>query len=75
MRAVILHGIGTANAIVYVDGRVVCWNTINATQDPNHPRRMNLPRGTTGYSIRVELWGHFEMDYLNIEYEWLGGEG
>lgn len=72
-RAVIMHGDGTAYAVVFVDGRKVSQGTIQATQTPDRPRRLNLPRGTTGYSIRVELWGHFRMDLLNTEFDPLPG--
>lgn len=73
MRAVILHGAGTASGRVYVDGRLVAEGMLVATQDPDRPRRLNLPRGSTGYSIRVELWGYFEMDHLNVEFDTLPG--
>lgn len=73
IRAIIMHGAGTAAARVYVDGRFVTEGTLVATQDPDRPRRLNLPRGSTGYSIRVELWGYFEMDSLNVEFSLLPG--
>lgn len=55
------HGRGTGTFRVYCDGRYVAQQTVTATQTPDWARKMNLPRGTTGYCLRYEITGELEI--------------
>lgn len=71
MRAVEVHGKGTFSARVWVDGSMVVANATGvASEGPTKPRIIALPRGTKGYTIRIELCG--SMDILRgfiVNYE------
>lgn len=63
-RSLELHGNGTGTFRVYCDGRYISKQTVDATQTPSWARKMNLPRGTTGYCLRFEITG--DMDVTGI---------
>lgn len=55
------YGSGTVSVRVYVDREYVCDDeSVDITSVPGGLRKVNLPKGTKGYTIDIEMAGVFE---------------
>ena len=70
---VVVYGIGSAFCRFYVDDKIVGTATSEAIEAPTKPRRMALPRGTKGYTFRLEIVGFFRPLAIELEFDYLGG--
>lgn len=74
-REVLVHGDGTCNVRVYLDGGIVTFPSGNkyavltSIDTPGHPRRLLLPVGSWGYSISVEVAGVMDLRLIEINYD------
>ena len=60
-------GAGTASVRVWVDREFVCDDTsVDLTSVPGGLRKVNLPKGTKGYTIDIEMFGVFDPRSVEI---------
>jgi hypothetical protein len=72
-RVIEVHGKGTVDARVYVDGQVVARSKATPAETPAGKRKINLPKGTRGYEIDLEMAG--DADLFGLELQWDGMPG
>jgi hypothetical protein len=72
-RSINIHGSGSGTVRVYCDGRYVGKQTVVSTQTPDWARKMNLPRGTTGHTLRYEVTGDVDLIAVVVALEPLMG--
>lgn len=68
-RFIEFHGRGTAAVRVFVDGRLINSGNVCATEDPSHQRKFMLPRGTRGYTLKLEVAGLIDIRLIEVAYE------
>lgn len=60
-------GAGTVSVRVWVDREFVCDDTsVDLTSVPGGLRKVNLPKGTKGYTIDIEMFGVFDPRSVEI---------
>ena len=69
-----IHGKGTVDMRIYVDGKAVARSSAIPSETPDHRRKINLPRGTKGYALDLEGAGDAELFGIELTYDDMPGE-
>ena len=78
-RDIIIHGDGTLQLRVFLDGALLTFatgnisETIDCTELPTHPRRVSLPPGSWGYSIALEGTSDKGVRMIELGYDPMPG--
>ena len=79
-REIQVHGDGTAQLRVYLDGSLMTLangqhnHTVDCAEGPMHPRRVLLPPGSWGYSLSYELTGRMDLRAVELGYDTMTSE-